>query len=436
MSFTFFRITQANVLRGLALGFVLVMTLLGVAGLVAVRQSQRIRQSVAQLARDQLLIARLVHDVQMEENTMTEVLHQLAQFHPNRPDHEALLKDLDKSDKELVRLSAEAQEAAGQELWRDLEASVRAFTSEAHRVLETKNTVPKAQLESLFIHHDHVVDLVNQLIQASSDRLAAAEREIEQQSQDLGDDAALLLGSSFILAAICALLTVSFTRLSMRRIQWQSEELSRVSWHMLQTQEETARRFSHELHDELGQSLAAVRSNLTKGATRDFDSLRSDCLHLVDESISNVRELSQLLRPVILDDFGLDAGLRWLTEKFGQRARMVVEYESRIASRLHSSTETHLFRIAQEALTNIARHSQATKVHITLEVEGAVVRLTILDNGCGLSPDREESSTSLGLIGMRARARECGGTLDLQMAQPNGLRIVVEVPLRPAEAQG
>jgi signal transduction histidine kinase len=436
MSFTFFRITQANVLRGLALGFVLVMTLLGVAGLVAVRQSQRIRQSVAQLARDQLLIARLVHDVQMEENTMTEVLHQLAQFHPNKPDHEALLKDLDKSDKELVRLSAEAQEAAGQELWQDLEASVRAFTSEAHRVLETKNSVPKVQLESLFIHHDHVVDLVNQLIQASSDRLAAAEREIEQQSQDLGDDAALLLGSSFILAAICALLTVSFTRLSMRRIQWQSEELSRVSWHMLQTQEETARRFSHELHDELGQSLAAVRSNLTKGATRDFDSLRADCLHLVDESISNVRELSQLLRPVILDDFGLDAGLRWLTEKFGQRARMVVEYESRIASRLHSSTETHLFRIAQEALTNIARHSQATKVHITLEVEGTVVRLTILDNGCGLSPDREESSTSLGLIGMRARARECGGTLDLQMAQPSGLRIVVEVPLRPAETQG
>ena len=222
----------------------------------------------------------------------------------------------------------------------------------------------------------------------------------------------------------------------MRRIQWQSEELSRVSRHMLQTQEETARRFSHELHDELGQSLAAVRSNLTKGATRDFDSLRADCLHLVDESISNVRELSQLLRPVILDDFGLDAGLRWLTEKFGQRARMVVEYESRIASRLHSSTETHLFRIAQEALTNIARHSQATKVHITLEVEGTVVRLTILDNGCGLSPDREESSTSLGLIGMRARARECGGTLDLQMAQPSGLRIVVEVPLRPAETQG
>jgi hypothetical protein len=87
MRFTFLRITESNVLRVLALGFLLVMTLLGAAGLIAVRQSQRIRSSVAALARDQLLIARLVHDVQMEENAMTEVLHQVAQFHPVQSGH-------------------------------------------------------------------------------------------------------------------------------------------------------------------------------------------------------------------------------------------------------------------------------------------------------------------------------------------------------------
>jgi signal transduction histidine kinase len=435
MIFTFFRITQANVLRGLVFGFVLVMVLLGAAGLIAVRQSQRIRQSVAQLARDQLLIARLIHDVQMEENAMTEVLHQLAQVQAQLPNQAALLEDLDKSDRQLARLSEEAQQAAGPKLWQDLETHFRSFTEEAHRVLEMKTVVPRENLESLFKHHDHVVDLVNQLIKASSERLAEAEREIEQQSKDLGDDAALLLGSSFILAGFCAWLTVGFARLSMKRIHWQSEELSRVSWHMLQTQEETARRFSHELHDELGQSLAALRSNLTKGATRDFDALRADCLHLVDESITNVRELSQLLRPVILDDFGLDAGLCWLTEKFAQRARVSVDYTSNLTERLHSETETHLFRIAQEALTNIARHSQATEVQILLEKASSTVRLSVQDNGCGLPLERLESSSSLGLIGMRARARECGGTLDLQIAQPDGLRIVVEVPLRLVVAE-
>lgn len=430
MRFSFLRITERNVLRVLALGFLLVMTLLGAAGLIAVRQSQRIRSSVAALARDQLLIARLVHDVQMEENAMTEVLHQVAEFHPVSPDNDKLLRNLEQSDLQLSRLADEARAIAGEKVWEDLESSEKAFTAEARQVLATQAQVPRDELERLFHLHDHVVALVNDLIQSSSDRLAAAERQIEQQSQDLGDDAALLLGSSFILAAICALLTVGFTRKSLRRIRWQSDELNRVSWHMLQTQEEAARRFSHELHDELGQSLAAVRSNLTRGSTHDLDSLRNDCLHLVDESIANVRELSQLLRPVILDDFGLEAGLRWLAEKFAQRTRIKVDYDSNCPGRFADETETHLFRIAQEALTNIARHAEAKRVTIQLALEDKNIRLSIVDDGKGLPADESEAPPSLGMVGMRARARQCGGELSVTPAQPSGVRIEAVVPLR------
>jgi signal transduction histidine kinase len=430
MRFSFLRITESNVLRMLALGFLLVMTLLGAAGLIAVRQSQRIRSSVAALARDQLLIARLVHDVQMEENAMTEVLHQVAEFHPVSPENNKLLRNLEQSDLQLSRLADEARAIAGENVWEDLESSVKAFTAAARLVLSTRAPVPRNELESLFRLHDHVVSLVNDLIKSSAERLAAAERQIEQQSQDLGDDAALLLGSSFILAAICALLTVAFTRRSLQRIRWQSDELNRVSWHMLQTQEEAARRFSHELHDELGQSLAAVRSNLTRGSTQDLDSLRADCLGLVDESIANVRELSQLLRPVILDDFGLEAGLRWLVEKFAQRTRIKVDYDSTCPGRFADETETHLFRIAQEALTNIARHAEAKRVTIQLAIEDKNIRLSIVDDGKGLPADETESPPSLGMVGMRARARQCGGELSVSPAQPHGLRIEAVVPLR------
>ena len=430
MRFSFLRITESNVLRVLALGFLLVMALLGAAGLIAVRQSQRIRSSVAALARDQLLIARLVHDVQMEENAMTEVLHQVAEFHPVSPDNDKLLRNLEQSDLQLSRLADEARAIAGEKVWEDLESSVKAFTAEARQVLATQVPVPRDKLERLFHLHDHVVALVNDLIKTSSDRLAAAERQIEQQSQDLGDDAALLLGSSFILAAICALLTVGFTRKSLQRIRWQSDELNRVSWHMLQTQEEAARRFSHELHDELGQSLAAVRSNLTRGSTHDLDSLRTDCLHLVDESIANVRELSQLLRPVILDDFGLEAGLRWLAQKFAQRTRIKVDYDSTCPGRFADETETHLFRIAQEALTNIARHAEAKRVTIQLALEDKNIRLSIVDDGKGLPADESEAPPSLGMVGMRARARQCGGELSVTAAQPSGVRIEAVVPLR------
>ena len=320
-------------------------------------------------------------------------------------------------------------------VWQQLEQSVRTFSMEARAALDQDDPISEAVIASLFSRHDEVVGLIHELLRDSAEHLRLSDEQIERQSRDLADESALLLGSSLILAGFCAIGTILFVRHSIRRIEWQTDEINRVSWHMLQTQEETARRFSHELHDELGQSLAAVRANLTSKSQDDQPERRADCIQLVDEAIANVRELSQLLRPVILDDFGLDAGLRWLTEKFGQRMRIKLEYESCLAGRLQSETETHLFRIAQEALTNIARHSQATKVVIHLEAEAAIVRLSISDNGCGLAPDRQESPTSLGLIGMRARARECGGTLDLQSVQPNGLRIVVEVPLRLVEPE-
>jgi signal transduction histidine kinase len=432
MSFTFLRITERYVLRVLALGFLLVMVLLGTAGLIAVRQSQGIRQGVQQMTRDEFLIARLRQDVQSEENTMTGVLHQFTQFEPKRADVIRLLQELDESDRQLARLASEARSLAGAELWADMERSIKAFSKEAHRLLESRGTVPREALEPLFMHHSRVIGLVNKLINSSSEHLAKTEHQIEQQSQDLSDDSTVLLGSSFALAAISAVLTIVFARKSIQRIRWQSEELSRVSWHMLQTQEQAARRFSHELHDELGQSLAAVRSNLTRGSTHDLPSLRADCLHLVDESIANVRELSHLLRPVILDDFGLDAGLRWLAEKFAQRTRLKVDYISDFSARFADETETHLFRIAQEAFTNIARHAEATQVRVCLEYSEQKIRLIIEDNGKGLPKPTGEiiHNPSLGMVGMRARARQSGGELTTSSMLPQGLRIEVVIPLQ------
>jgi signal transduction histidine kinase len=149
-----------------------------------------------------------------------------------------------------------------------------------------------------------------------------------------------------VLALLTAILTIVFARTSIRKIESQASELSRVSWHMLQSQELMARRFSHELHDKLGQSLAAVKANLSAGHSSDWPSRRADCLESVDSAIANVRELSQLLHPVILDDFGLDAGLRWLTDGFAQRTDIRTDYVSTFQGRLDDETETHLFRIA------------------------------------------------------------------------------------------
>ena len=154
----------------------------------------------------------------------------------------------------------------------------------------------------------------------------------------------------------------------------------------------------------------------------------SDCIHLVDEAIGNVREMSQLLRPTILDDFGLAAGLRWLCEGFGQRTGIDVTCEVPFTGRLPDGAETHLFRIAQEALTNVARHASAKHVRMQLEQADGHVTLRISDDGRGLSP-APGNPRGLGLIGMRARARSAGGDLEIRSRPGEGVLIEVRVPV-------
>jgi signal transduction histidine kinase len=144
-----------------------------------------------------------------------------------------------------------------------------------------------------------------------------------------------------------------------------------------------------------------------------------------------VRELSQLLRPTILDDFGLDAGIRWLTDRFRERTGIDAEFRSEFNGRLADETETHLFRIVQEALTNIARHSSATRAEIYLRPEDRRIRLTIRDNGKGLK--EQTGSGGMGLIGMRARVRSAGGELELVCQPGKGVTIEVWAPLSTHE---
>jgi signal transduction histidine kinase len=218
--------------------------------------------------------------------------------------------------------------------------------------------------------------------------------------------------------------TVRATHQLFRKMAWQENELTRVSWQMLADQESIARRFSHELHDELGQTLAALRANLTGAAA---GSRTSDSISLTDDAILKVRQLSQLLRPTILDDFGLDAGLNWLCEGFMQRTGIEVDYSSTHHARLADETETHLFRIAQEALTNVARHSSATRVTVALSAGEGQIRLLIADNGHGMRSS-ENDVPGFGMTGMRARARAAGGTFRADSPHGGGLAIDVRIP--------
>jgi signal transduction histidine kinase len=258
-----------------------------------------------------------------------------------------------------------------------------------------------------------------------------AQAQIDRRSSRLLWASFVFASTSILLALAFAAITVRLASNLIREMEWQAAELGRVSWHMLEDQEATARRFSHELHDELGQSLTAVKTNLTaleSGGRFNRERL-DDCVRLVDEAIGNVRQMSQLLRPTILDDFGLEACLRWLCDGFAARTGIAVDLRSTYSGRLQDEAETHLYRIAQEALTNVARHSGAEHVQMRLESQGEEIHLTVEDDGRGL-PALAANDRGMGMIGMRARARSAGGDLSVRSCPGEGVAIKVRVRLK------
>ncbi len=282
-------------------------------------------------------------------------------------------------------------------------------------------------------------DILNQLAESHAEMQGALEAAAVQASQAreniLKEGHGLLRFTVWLFAAcvllslVCAFFMVRASAEVFRRLEWQARDLRTVQLQVLESQEQIARRFSHELHDELGQELTALKANLSSLRETPNNQRVDDCLQIVDNAVKSVRELSQLLRPTILDDFGLDAALRWLTENFAERTGIEVQYHSDLGGRrLADSTETHLFRIAQEALTNVARHSQATRVVIDLVGNEQTVMLSIRDNGRGFAAVASRTPAGLGLVGMETRARGANGTFRILSSPGDGVKIEVTCP--------
>ncbi len=150
---------------------------------------------------------------------------------------------------------------------------------------------------------------------------------------------------------------------------------------------------------------------------------------LIDKTIDEVRGLAIRLRPGMLDDFGLIDALDWFTKDFTKRTGITCKFSQRNMIEVDDLVATAAYRITQEALTNVARHSFATQVRISLEAEDALLTLTVKDNGRGFKLQELEDSHSLGLAGMRERAALVGGNLELQSRPGKGTRIYFRLPL-------
>ncbi len=416
-------ITHKNIHRVLTAGFALVILLFLGAAVVGVANIRSIQSSAASLVREQAVTNRLIDGLHQQQTALSEVFSILARD-PDSVDYDHIMAPLDAADRDIERITAEGAQTPERRQWLRLKEAAGDFSHEARRLLTTENIQSYASSE-LFRDHEAFISVIARLIEAEYRKVSAAQAQIDQRSRRLLAISLGFAAASLLLALIFAVVTIRMVAQLTRRLEWQTTELSRVSWRMLENQEEAARRFSHELHDELGQSLTAIKTNLS---ALDSNPRVADSLRLVDESIGNVRQMSQLLRPTILDDFGLEAGLRWLCEGFAARTGVEVKFHGGYSGRLPDETETHLFRIAQEALTNIARHSGAKHVEVRLESAASDVRLTIRDDGRGL-PESSRTPRGLGMIGMHARARSTGGNVSVRSRPGEGVLIEVSAPI-------
>jgi signal transduction histidine kinase len=411
-----------TLLRVLVIGFAVVIALLAAAAVIGVHNARSITASAAGLVSDQLVITRLLDEVEREQEALNAAFYRMSRA-PENVDRAKVLAALDQTGGEVAILVANARGGPDQAAWNELERAVRDFSTEARQLLTGKKA-PGFSSRDLFVRHEEVTAVVAHLADLSYVRAADTRSRVDAQTNSIVTESVLLIGGCLLVALVSAVVTVRIAVRVFRQMEAQTSELSRVSFRMLETQEATARRFSHELHDELGGSLTAIKTNLTSAHPNKIE----DSIKLVDDAISNVRTLSQLLRPTILDDFGLDAGIRWLAERFSERTGIDADYRSHFDGRLADETETHLFRIVQEALTNVARHANASRVTIFLRAETGNIRLTLSDNGRGL-PQISPDHTGMGLTGMRARARSAGGDCTISSTTGGGVTVDVTAPI-------
>jgi signal transduction histidine kinase len=292
-----------------------------------------------------------------------------------------------------------------------------------------------------------------QMVMELSEQVQALNRAtfVEQQTavaaiyaatqRELWRTLSLALAASFGIGIIA---TMHAGRLSDRVSQQRAREvettreLQRLSSRLITAQEEERRAIARELHDEVGQLLAALKAELSMSQraieTQGLDAAGlASARALADGAIQTVRDLSHLLHPALLDDLGLPQAIDWYVRGFTRHHALRVDFtHTGMDERLAAAAEASVYRIVQEALTNVARHAHASACRVSLERQEASVLLAIEDDGVGFNPAALDAAAAadrgLGLIGIRERVAALHGSFTIDTARERGTSIMVAFP--------
>jgi signal transduction histidine kinase len=237
---------------------------------------------------------------------------------------------------------------------------------------------------------------------------------------------------------LLAIAVVQRTQYLLGEVQGAEQRLAELSRRLIAAQEDERQRLARELHDEMGQAMTALKLGLLALSRADANASRTQvaqCLEIVNDTMSRAREMALALRPSLLDDLGLESAIRWHADRLAPGAGFAVRVVAHgQPAALSAERKTACFRVAQEALTNAAKHAGATRVDIELTQTDEAFRLTIKDDGRGFDLSegaRQPTGHGMGLLGMRERVRLLGGEFRITSSPGAGTQVAVSLSMTP-----
>ncbi len=346
----------------------------------------------------------------------------------------------------VADLPAERQSIA------ELRHEIDAFWDTVLPVLEWDDTRRAAEVRRLLreeiIPKREIITRISEHIQELN-RVAYAQEQEQLARIYAGMRRQVALSSSLALLAgfVVALVVTRYAaglegqiRQQMLKDAENTRDLQRLSARLVNVQEEERRTIARELHDEVGQALTAIKVELSVAGkhaalTEREGAALQDARALTDRALQQVRDLSQMLHPAMLDDLGLPETVAWYLNAFSQRTGIRTDLiQDRLDERLAGEIETCMYRIVQEALTNVARHSKAAVCRVYLQRLPQTVLLTVEDDGRGFPEPGAEAAAGkrgLGLLGIEERVSGFRGSLNIETAPGKGTRLTVELPALP-----
>jgi signal transduction histidine kinase len=430
----------------LIVAFGSLILLLGAGGFAVQRHARAVLHTMSALHESHQTVERILTEVPTDihlsgvlvRDFLLDPTHIAADYYRQRlaglrENQERRLRDLE------GRIgAAEVEQLAG------LRNELRAYWESLDPLFDW-NPRQKAALSSTFLRN-HVLPRRQAVIQMAehAQELNRAQWRRQERDIDLGQDQfrstmVRSLGAALALGLIVAVFAVA--RISQlerkaeehrRNTEHAERELRLLSQQLVHAQEEERRRISRELHDEVGQKLTALRvdlghlERLRAAPGGAFDERLTEARRIAEESMRLVRDIAMGLRPSMLDDLGLGPALEWQAREFSRRGLPVTVTIDGVLEGIPESHSTCVYRVVQEALTNCARHAQASQVRVAVHRHNGRAVVMIQDNGVGFDPYR--AGNGLGLIGIQERVRELGGSVRISSQPGRGTALAVEIP--------